>query len=128
MDEMNWIMSKTNRNGMKLISNGFAYTKERGPNTLGKVTWKCEYATKCTGRGYSIGFEPPFTLTVVHKNHGPGFTRHQVLQSSIEIKNRAEISRDKPRTIIAETNKLISLDAVMKLSNYDASRAKIKCG
>ncbi|RNA09555.1 hypothetical protein BpHYR1_045001, partial [Brachionus plicatilis] len=120
---MNQNFLKENRNESP---SGFAYTKERGPNKLGKVSWKCEFTTKCNARGYSVGFEPPFTLTVLHKNHGPDFTRHQVLQSNVEIKNRAEISRDKARTIIAETNKEISLDAVMKLPNYDASRAKIQ--
>ncbi|RNA44359.1 hypothetical protein BpHYR1_051270 [Brachionus plicatilis] len=102
-------MTKTNRNGYKLFSKGHAYTKERGPNTKGNVTWRCEWL--CGGRGFSVGFEPPFIMTGMHQNHKPDMKRIQVLQSNETIKKRAKESKDKPRTIVTETNKEIDLDA-----------------
>lgn len=123
MGELNWIMTKTNRNGYKLFSKGHAYTKERGPNTKGNVTWRCEWL--CGGRGFSVGFEPPFIMTWMHQNHKPDMKRIKVLQSNETIKKRAKESKDKPRTIVNKTNKEIDLDAVMQLSNYNACRSKI---
>ncbi|CAF1046497.1 unnamed protein product [Brachionus calyciflorus] len=127
LGKLDWIMSVKNRNGKKLISKGHAYTKERGPNTLGKVSWKCEKTLFCNGRGYIKGFEPPMVLTVKHHEKcTPIFKRHTVVEGDKVIKQRADQSSDKCRTLITESNKLLSEEAVVQIPTYNANRQKIQ--
>ena len=102
------ILTKTQRGCPKLYHNGYFYTidgcSKRQVGPYEKVYWKCERTgsksvPKCFGRAFSIYYYEPVVVSVLH-NHESNPEKLPCLQTVEEIKKRAEISNDNPRTII----------------------------
>ncbi len=104
-------MCKTERGGKKLVSMGHTYNVQYPSKSVyeqkdfnSRVTWRCEKYPKCSAKGYSNGFNAPFTLSEPHELEKylciPNFVRKEVLQAREKIRERADIGSEKPRRII----------------------------
>ncbi|RNA35677.1 hypothetical protein BpHYR1_024196 [Brachionus plicatilis] len=113
-------LSKTIRNGQKLCSFGYYYTKER-TTKKGFIHWKCEDTLTCTGRAHSEGEDVEITIAHSHK---PDIARKYKLINDEKIKELAIKSKDNPRDILIETQKSDDEDVVLK-SSYNNLRQVI---
>ncbi|RMZ98416.1 hypothetical protein BpHYR1_035319, partial [Brachionus plicatilis] len=113
----NFYLSKTIRNGQKLCSFGYIYTKER-TTKKGFIHWKCEDTLTCSGRAHSEGEDVEITIAHSHK---PDIARKNKLINDEKIKELAIKSKDNPRDILIETQKCDDEDVVLK-SSYNNVR------
>ncbi|CAF0877868.1 unnamed protein product, partial [Brachionus calyciflorus] len=123
-----WTLTKSQKEGYKVVSCGYAYTVDKPAQALvanaKKIYWKCELHKNCTGRAKSNGLEPPLIHTKKH-NHLPEKNRHATLERIEEIKLKAINSNDPPRSILIEIQKGLNASAIGAMSKPDALRQMI---
>ena len=133
-NENNWFITKTQKNGSnktgyKLTSMGYSYTvykpKLEDVPTAKKVYWKCEKTSSgektCSGRGISNGLVPPFTITKKH-DHLPAPEKVELLKAFENVKSRAVITNDDPRTIKRDTQLVGSDEVISAMTKKDSIR------
>ena len=124
----NLIITKTQRGGEKLCYRGYFYTIDA--TTTEKIVWKCESCNttkkfiKCGGRVHS-NFRRHPVVEIKEHNHLPNPERTECLVVIDEAKNLAELTNQKPRSILKSCQIKLSDEAAAQMTRFENVRQMI---
>lgn len=107
---------QSQKNGNMLIHDGYRYRRDK--KHMHSVTWRCTTPI-CKGR--LITKDGNATPTSSH-NHGPDYGKNGAYAVRSEMRKLARTSDERPRSIIQQCSRNVSVEVAVSLPTYHAAR------